>query len=102
MSVEVKGLADVVRRAKQAINAASDAAGRMQGSAERVTMRVAQVEEMVAQLDAAEAELGAAVGQLSNGGPPLEVTPHSAPGSGEKVVGIERSLHMVEQANRTA
>ena len=102
MSVEVKGLADVVRRAKQAINAASDAAGRMQTSAERVTARVSQVEDMVKQLDAAEADLAAAVGQLSNGGPPLDDTRSSAAvlqGGGPQM-SVEQSLRLVENQNR--
>jgi pantothenate synthetase len=72
MSVEVKGLAETVRKAKAAISKASTVSSRMQVSAERLTETLAQVEDMTSQLDTAQAELQGAVGQLSNGGPPLD------------------------------
>lgn len=72
MSVQVRGLAETVRNAKAAIALASTASERMTVSAGRVVERVAQVESMIKELDSAEAELGAALGQMSNGGPPLD------------------------------
>jgi hypothetical protein len=72
MSVQVQALTEVVRQAKLAIATASTAAVRMSNSAARVVDRVAQVEGMIKELDSAEAELGAALGQMSNGGPPLD------------------------------
>lgn len=81
MSVEVKGLAESIRKAKAAIGKASTASARMQTSADRLTDTLAQVEDMTNQLDAAHAELQGAVGTLSNGGPPLDDT-----SSGQQVV----------------
>lgn len=72
MSVEVKGLAETVRKAKTAISKASDVSSRMQTSAARLTETLGQVEDMTKQLDDAQAELQGVVGQLSNGGPPLD------------------------------
>ena len=95
MSVEVKGLAATIRDAKKAIANASDASARMQASAQRLTSTLAQVEEMTSQLDAAHAELQAAVGQLSNGGPPLEEPAQSSPATS-----VAASLRMVEDANK--
>lgn len=78
MSVEVRGLADTIRKAKLAIAKASDAAARMQASAGNLTGTLAQVDDMTDQLDAAHAELQGAVGMLSNGGPPLDPITNSS------------------------
>lgn len=80
MSVEVKGLADIVRQAKDAIRIASDAAAGMRASANELTGTVNQVLEMKDELDRANADLKAAVGAMSNGGPPLD-QPSSSAGS---------------------
>lgn len=93
MSVEVKGLAETVRRAKEAIGKASTAAVRMESSANRVSDRVAQVENMIKQLDAAEADLGAAVGALSNGGPPLDDASNSS-------LTLDQAKSVVHEANK--
>lgn len=74
MSVEVKGLAEIVRQAKDAIRTASDAAASMRSSATDLAATVGQVLDMQKQLDAANADLKAAVGAMSNGGPPLAST----------------------------
>lgn len=77
MSVQVKGLADIVRQAKTAIDTAGNAAVRLQSSAQAVVNTIGQVDDMTRQLDAANADLQAAVGAMSNGGPPLEDTTSS-------------------------
>jgi len=74
MSVEVKGLADIVRQAKEAVALASSAGPKLRDSAQRVVDKVSQVNDMIKQLDAADADLGAAIGAMSNGGPPLTDT----------------------------
>lgn len=74
MSVEVKGLAEIVRQAKEAITLASSAGPKLRDSAQRVADKVSQVNDMIKQLDAADADLGAAIGAMSNGGPPLTDT----------------------------
>lgn len=71
MSVQIDGLTDMVKYAKSAISQASEAASRVQGSATRLAGRVNQVNDLVSQIDKAEAELGAAIGEMTNGGPPL-------------------------------
>src|SRR6267142_282420 len=81
MSVQVKGLADIVRQAKSAIDTARAAAVRLNDSAQRVVNTIGQVDDMTRQLDAANADLTAAVGAMSNGGPPLETTGQLAPAS---------------------
>lgn len=94
MSVEVKGLAETIRNAKKAIANASDVSARMQASAQRLTGTLAQVEEMTQQLDSAHAELQAAVGQLSNGGPPLDEPAPSAP------ISLQAAANLVGEANK--
>lgn len=79
MSVEVKGLAEIVRQAKDAIRTASDAAAGMRNSATDLAATVGQVLDMQKQLDAANADLKAAVGAMSNGAPPLDSTTQSWP-----------------------
>jgi uncharacterized phage infection (PIP) family protein YhgE len=71
MAVQVKGLADTIRSAKEAIGKASAAAERMKASANDLTGTLAVVEDVTNQLDTANADLKSAVGLLSNGGPPL-------------------------------
>lgn len=71
MSVEVKGLADVVRSVKQAISVASNAAADMQKTAQSVVSKINQVNSLHQELVAADADLAAAIGEMSNGGPPL-------------------------------
>jgi len=98
MSVEVKGLADTIRRAKAAIGKASSAAKRMDDSASRLTDTLPQVEELTSQLDAATSELQGAIAGLTNGGPPLEPSTSgsdvtrklSVPGSLEIVQGVKK------------
>ena len=97
MSVEVKGLADTIRNAKAAISKASDAAARLNGSAGRLTATLAQVEDMTTQLDTANADLQAAVGQLSNGGPPLDQP--SSTSTDSPAEGVRKAVIQVEQAN---
>ena len=75
MSVQVTGLADTVRRAKAAIDAASGAASRLESSANAVVNTIGAVDDMTKQLDAANADLQAAVGVMTNGGPPLVTSP---------------------------
>lgn len=75
MSVQVTGLADTVRRAKAAIDAAGGAAVRLESSANAVVNTIGAVDNMTKQLDAANADLQAAVGVMTNGGPPLETSP---------------------------
>ncbi|WP_454627749.1 hypothetical protein [Bradyrhizobium cenepequi] len=77
MSVQVKGLADIVRDAKRAIDTAGDAATRLRASANAVVATIGQVDDMTRQLDAANADLTAAVGAMTNGGPPLDDTASS-------------------------
>lgn len=72
MSVEVKGLADTVRKAREGIAAASAKAAKLAASADALGQNLAAVDSVTQQLDAANAELQAAVGQLSNGGPTLD------------------------------
>jgi hypothetical protein len=81
MSVQVSGLADIVRKAKTAIDTAGVAAVRLNDSAQRVVNTIGQVDDMTRQLDAANADLTAAVGAMSNGGPPLEDTTNSGSSS---------------------
>lgn len=84
MSVEVKGLADVVRQVKSAISVATTAAAAMQTTANSVVDKINQVNELHTELKQADADLGAAIGLMSNGAPPLEVaadTTNSAPAS---------------------
>jgi uncharacterized phage infection (PIP) family protein YhgE len=82
MSIEVKGLADTVRLAKEAMRKAADSAMQLEFSAGQLTKTLAQVSGLTGELDAANADLQAAVGQLSNGGPPLEHTSTSGGGFG--------------------
>lgn len=96
MSVEVKGLADTVRQAKDAIRKASAAGARMQQSAQQLTSTVQQVEDMTQQLDAANAELQAAVGQMSNGGPPLDDTTSGVAHS------LQAAANVVSAANQSS
>lgn len=102
MSVEVRGLADIVREAKEAIGKAASSAERMRNSATRLTGTLSQVEDMTDQLDAAHADLQGAVGLLSNGGPPLDDAPRSSHDTFgvDTVDEVRRSLVGVEQANR--
>lgn len=81
MSVQVTGLADTVRRAKAAIDAAGGAAARLESSANAVVNTIGAVDDMTKQLDAANADLQAAVGVMTNGGPPLVASPAPAPTS---------------------
>jgi len=79
MTVEVKGLADIVRQAKTMIRTASEEAVKLQAAAEDLQATVAQVAVARRELDTANAELRAAVGEISNGGPPLEAGKASEP-----------------------
>lgn len=81
MSVQVLGLADTVRKAKAAIDAAGGAATKLKASAEAVVSTIGVVTDMTAQLDAANRDLTDAVSVMSNGGPPLDSTATSAPTS---------------------
>ncbi|RZN09657.1 hypothetical protein CWO91_16650 [Bradyrhizobium genosp. SA-3] len=94
MSVEVKGLADIVRQAKDAIRTASDAAAGMRASANELTSTVGQVLDMQRQLDAANADLKAAVGAMSNGGPPLD-----APASSSSGLTVDQAASVVAAQN---
>lgn len=98
MSVEVKGLADIVRQAKEAIRVASDAADGMRQSASELTSTVAQVMDMKRQLDTANADLRAAVGAMSNGGPPLE-QPSSSAGSSSSGLTVDQAASVVAAQN---
>jgi hypothetical protein len=98
MSVQVLGLADTVRKAKAAIDAASTAATRLKSSAEAVVATIGTVNDMTAQLDAANRDLTDAVGVMTNGGPPLESTTSSA-GPSTPAVSIPASLAAIEQAH---
>lgn len=98
MSVEVKGLADIVRQAKEAIRVASDAADGMRQSASDLTSTVAQVMDMKRQLDTANADLRAAVGAMSNGGPPLE-QPSSSAGSSSSGLTVDQAASVVAAQN---
>ena len=71
MAIEVKGLADTVRAAKEMVRKASDEAAKMADSAERLKETVAQVTQARQELDNAQAELQAALGAMTNGGPSL-------------------------------
>jgi hypothetical protein len=97
MSVQVLGLADTVRKAKVAIDAASVAATRLKSSAEAVVATIGTVTDMTAQLDAANRDLTDAVGVMTNGGPPLESTAPSV--SFSTATSIPTSLAAVEQAH---
>jgi hypothetical protein len=99
MSVEVKGLADTVRRAKEAIRTASTAAERMNDSAQRVSATVAQVESMIVELDQANADLTAALGSMTNGGPPLD-EPASSQGSSESGLTPSQAANVVAAQNK--
>ena len=114
MPVEVRSLAETVRRTKDAIRHASDMAARMQRSAENLTGTLSQVDDLTDELESANAELQAAVGTLSNGGPPLErtgdgdegavVTPAGVPGPNRQpsdaADGAARSVGMLGRAFR--
>ena len=71
MAIEVKGLADTLRQAKDMVRQASDEASKMAVSAERLKGTVLQVIKTRKELDNAQAELEAALGLMTNGGPPL-------------------------------
>ena len=71
MAIEVKGLADTVRAAKEMVRKASDEAAKMADSAERLKETIAQVTQVRQELDDAQAELQAALGAMTNGGPSL-------------------------------
>lgn len=109
MSVQVSGLADTVRKAKAAIDAASGAATRLKSSADAVTATIGTVTDMTAQLDAANAELTAAVGVMTNGDPnpgPLPgtvagVVAVAAPVVATNATSIPASLAAVEHAHAT-
>lgn len=92
MSLQVKGLADIVRQAKSAIDTAGVAAVRLRSSAEAVVNTIGQVDDMTRQLDAANADLTAAVGAMSNGGPPLETTGGSAKTSPDGTLAVPQPL----------
>jgi hypothetical protein len=96
MSVEVKGLADIVREAKDAIRTASNAASGMRASAKELTSTVAQVVDMQRQLDSANADLKAAVGAMSNGGPggPLD-----GPDNSSNSLTLDQAANVVADAN---
>jgi uncharacterized phage infection (PIP) family protein YhgE len=98
MSVEVKGLAAVVKQAKDAVRTASDHAARMQASAQRLTQTLSQVEDMTNELESANNELQAAVGQMSNGGPPLD-QPSSTSSVSKPSVAVDKAAGQVEAAN---
>jgi prophage DNA circulation protein len=95
MSVEVKGLAETVRKAKDAIRTASTAASRMSDSATRVVNTVAQVEAMTKQLDAANDDLTAALGTMTNGGPPLD----DGGSSQSATLNVDQAASVVADAN---
>ncbi|MCK1742204.1 hypothetical protein IVA80_15370 [Bradyrhizobium sp. 139] len=95
MSVEVKGLAEIVRQAKDAIRTASDAAAGMRASATELSSTVGQVLDMKRQLDTANADLKAAVGAMSNGGPPLDEPASSSPSS----LNLDQAASVVADAN---
>jgi hypothetical protein len=104
MSVEVKGLADIVRAAKDAIRVASDAADGMRASAAELASTVAQVMGMKQELDTANADLKAAVGQMSNGGPPLDQPSSSSTSSSNAgaTLTVDQAASVVAAANTTA
>jgi prophage DNA circulation protein len=92
MAVEVRGLADIVREAKNAIRTASDAAAGMRNSANELTSTVAQVLDMQKQLDSANADLRAAVGAMSNGG--------DQPESSSPSLTLNQATNVVAEANK--
>lgn len=94
MAVEVKGLAETVRRAKSALGSASLAAGKLEDASVSVYKRVKQVEAMTSELVAAEQELGNVVDALSNGGPPLE-----EPSSSSQLT-LDQAASVVNEANK--
>jgi hypothetical protein len=105
MSVQnIKGLAEIVRQTRASLAAASLAAGDMQISALSVTNKINQINELTNELKAADAELGAAIGQLSNGGPPLDATEPSAPtiqtSSQQPQAQAANTLHPIDMETR--
>lgn len=103
MSVQVSGLADTVRKAKAAIDAAGGAAQRLNDSATAVVNTIGKVDAMTQQLDAANRDLNDAVAVMSNGGPPLETTAVSASTStsASPAETIDSSITKVQIANAT-
>lgn len=95
MAAEVKGLAETVRQAKQAIARASSVAQRVNNSAASLAGTMQQVEEMTKQLDSANAELTAALGTITNGGPPLG-------DGGQLPLTLDQAASVVADANRRA
>lgn len=94
MAAEVKGLAETIRQAKQAISKASNVAARVNASATELVQNMAAVDDMTQQLDAANAELKAALGTITNGGPPLDDG-----GSASKLT-LGQAANVVAEANR--
>jgi hypothetical protein len=112
MSAQIKGLAEIVKQAKEALDTAGKAGSSMQDAATRVAGRIQQVNDMVKALNDADAELQAAVGAMTNGAP-LEATTGSsppvtasvppatseAPVAGQPVASVPVAKNTVEAAN---
>lgn len=95
MAVQVKGLADTVRQAKQAIAKASDVAVRVNDSANQLVSTMAAVEAMTSELDRANADLQGALGTITNGGPPLDDGESSVHGT----LNLDQAASVVANAN---
>lgn len=92
MAAEVKGLAETVRQAKQAIARASSVAQRVNNSAASLASTMQRVEDMTVELDKANAELTGALGTITNGGPPLD-------DGGSEQLTLDQALNVVTEAN---
>lgn len=75
----ISGLADVIKQARTALAGVPAVAEDIKATTSSVLAKVKKVQDLTGELKAADAELDAAIGQLSNGGPPLETTTTSAP-----------------------
>lgn len=75
MAAQVHNLAESVRKMKEMMAKVSTASAKLQTNVENVSSTLATVDQMNTELEATHAELQAAVGQLSNGGPPMNEAP---------------------------
>lgn len=78
-SSHITGLADIVRQTRSVLADLPAVADEMKSTATEVMANVEVVKSLTGELKSANTELKAAIGQLGNGGPPLETSTVSAP-----------------------
>lgn len=77
-SSHITGLADIVRQTRAVLADLPAVADEMKSTATEVMANVATVKSLTGELKSANTELKAAIGQMGNGGPPLETSTSSA------------------------